>query len=730
LRAELEAELKHDRTLVEQPGEGVCLIDSRKRFTFANPAAHDIFGVPPGTLIGRSIFDFVPEGQVKTVSQESPGSRLCCRITCEWEIVRPDDTRRHVAVAATPQYDGAGKFAGTFGIFRDITDRRNADEAMREAKERAEQAQRDLERVNKQLELTLRHAEQLAEDAARASRAKSEFVANMSHEIRTPMNGIIGLIDLLLETELAGEQRQYASMVRASAETLLSIINDVLDFSKIEAERMEVESIPFSPRSVVEEICDLIALRAHAKGLSLVSSVDPCVPETALGDPVRLRQVLLNLAGNAIKFTPHGEVAVRVEAMPDPEADDSPEPVASPPTSFMLRFSVKDTGIGIPSEVLDSVFDAFTQADASTTRRYGGTGLGLAISRRLAVLMGGDIGVESRPQEGSRFWFTARVGAVGSEASAQPPVPARSRLRVLIAAPGGAVRASLVETLGSLGVPTVEAKDPEEIRRAIRQAHWQADPIGLALLDPELPGLDATGINFLMEDGALASARLVLLVPLGRTPETLPPGLRGCPILRTPVKRSSLVEMLSCAAGTSAPDGQEEGPTARSAGDATRAQEPAHHVNRAPSLRVLLAEDNPANQKVVVRYLKRAGHRVHVVDNGLAAVRVLQNEIFDLVLMDVQMPEMDGFAATGAIRDPRSGVLDPAVPIIALTAHAMRGDRELCLAHGMSDYLSKPFQDEELERVVALWAGRRHLAAPRRGAVDDGNPRDRGQRAA
>jgi two-component system, sensor histidine kinase and response regulator len=723
------------RNLIDQQGEGLGVVDSGERFTFANPAAHEIFGVPPGTLVGRSLLEFVPREQIESVHRQTRERRQGQRGAYEVEILRHDGTHRHLLVTATAQVAPSGEFVGTFGIFRDITDRRNAEEAMREAKEKAEQAQRDLEKLNKTLEATLHRAERLAEEASLASRAKSEFVANMSHEIRTPMNGIIGLTDLLLETDLTEGQREYAAVIRTSADTLLSIINDILDFSKVEAGRMEIESIPFSPRSVVEEICDLVALRAHAQGLSLVSSVDPRVPETVRGDPVRLRQVLLNLAGNAVKFTPHGEIAIRVEEMTEPGPNESSQRTTAAAASRTLRFSVRDTGIGIPSEVLGSVFQAFTQADASTTRRYGGTGLGLAISRRLAGLMGGDIGVESKPGEGSCFWFTARVLAAGTDAPAAASDSALAGQKILVADERGAVRASLAETLSSLGARTIEAKDPGEIRRAILEAKRSGDPIGAVLLDPELPCLGAEDIAFLTEGDARPPAGLIVLVPFGRAAESLPSVLRSCPVLQKPVKRGSLVEKLSAVPGLSAPDG-DLGPSAatpakRPATEAiSQASEPGSPGSRPPALSILLAEDNPVNQKVAVRYLERAGHRVRVVVNGLEAVRLLQREIFDLVLMDVQMPEMDGLAATGAIRDRRSGVLDPAVPVIALTAHAMTGDRERCLSHGMSDYLSKPVQREELERVIAFWAGRRHVPAQGSGAAGDGTPGEREKRAA
>jgi PAS domain S-box-containing protein len=683
------------RTLVDQQGEGLGVVDENEVFTFCNPAAHEIFGVAPGALVGRSVLEFIATDRAATIRDETAGRRQGLRSTYETEIRRPDGSHRHLLVTATPQYDESGRFCGTFGIFRDITARREAEEEMRAAKERAEQAQRQLEQANDRLETALRAAERLADEAASASRAKSAFVANMSHEIRTPMNGILGMTEMLLETELDAEQRDYAKTVRQSADSLLTIINDILDFSKIEAGRIELESVPFSPRAVVEEVSDLLALRAHAKGLTLVSSADPRVPETVMGDPVRVRQVLMNLAGNAVKFTSEGEVRIRLEFLPGSRPFSEPGGRAAQPFRT-IRFVVEDTGIGIPEEMRESIFQAFTQADPSYTRRYGGTGLGLTISRQLTLLMGGAIGIEGGREGGSLFWFTTQVQAVDASGPSSSP-PLERPLRVLVADRSPAMRSSLVESLQFLGALPVESTGAHEVLHALRMARDGCGDLDLVLLDPELSAFGGAEFTEFLVRAKTAEPRVCTLVPLGRTTEALPAALRGCPTVQKPVKLGALVELLQTTVRGAVPPG-------------------AAAVERAAAgpvrpLRVLLAEDNVVNQKVAVRFLERAGHRVHVAANGRLAVTALENEVFDLVLMDVQMPELDGLEATREIRDPRSAVLDHGVPIIAMTAHAMKGDRERCLAAGMNDYLTKPVQREFLAEILARWGGQGNAGA-------------------
>ena len=590
----------------------------------------------------------------------------------EWTYIRKDGSRVTVHLSVTARRDPDGSLIGFLGIAVDASEQKAAEIMLRRAKEAAEAA----------------------------NQAKSDFLANMSHEIRTPMAGIMGMTELALDTDLSPEQRDYLKMVKSSADSLMSVINDILDFSKIEAGRLDLEAVEFGLRDTLADVLKPLGLRAAAKGLELAFHVAPDVPDALIGDPVRLRQVLLNLAGNAIKFTGQGEVVVRVSCATcgiPAEADRQRSVVE-------LLFSVQDSGIGIPRNKVSLIFDPFMQADTSTTRKYGGTGLGLTISARLVEMMGGCVWAESEVGTGSTFLFTLPLPIAASSEAAPAPQPAElSGLRALIVDDNATNRWILAEMLTGWDMKPAAVPSAQAALDELEAAAAAGSPYAVLILDacmPEMDGFDLA--RALRRRPQLAPAALMMLSSADRQGDAARCRELGVPLYLTkPVKQSDLQAALQKLLGR---DGAVVGP------DSVELPRPSEQP-----LNILLAEDNLVNQRLAVGLLTKQGHRVIVVDNGAAAVRAVVKETFDVILMDVQMPEMGGFEATAAIRELEKGT-GRRVPILAITARAMKGDREECLKAGMDGYLSKPVQSAHLYQAIAnVLSSTPQAAAPDRG---------------
>src|SRR5438445_6755612 len=634
--------------LIASTPVAIAVLDGERLIRSVNPAFETLFGYSAAEAIGSYIDRLiVPQGLGAEATDLEARARRGEIVRVEVERAHKDG--RHIAVRLSAAAVKAAADGALGALYEDISDRRAAETAMRAARDLAE----------------------------RVAQARSAFLANMSHEIRTPMNAVLGFVELVLDTELAPEQRRALELVRSSSEALLTILNDILDYSKIEAEHLELESIPFDLPKVVHATATLLAVRAREKHLELTVDVPPDVPHMVRGDPTRVRQVLMNLIGNAIKFTEQGEV------------DVSAAVVGYHDDRTSVRFRVRDTGIGISDEQLATIFDEFTQADASMTRRYGGTGLGLAISRKLVALMGGQLSVTSEVGRGTEFSFTLRLPVERSAAAATPGRAASlGGRRLLVVDDNETNRRILRDMLGAEGVAVQEAHRADTGLEALRRAATAGTAFDLAILDAQMPDQDgfelATAIR---ADPQLARTRLLILTSAGQRGDGERCRQLGIQAYLTkPIARADLIEAVGTVlAGAPSAAGGAELVTRHSIAESRH------------TLRILLAEDNLVNQQVATAMLLKRGHQVDVVANGREAVDAVRARRYDAVLMDIQMPEMDGFAAADAIRALPQG---RALPIIALTAHALSGERERCLSAGMSCYLAKPFKAHELSALV------------------------------
>jgi PAS domain S-box-containing protein len=658
------------RGTFENAAVGIAHVDALGRCLRANQKLCEIMGYSDVELVGRTVPEVThPDDLAPNLALFDPLMRgELSTFAMEKRFFRKNGAIVWTYLNVSLQRDAAGQPAYAIVMVQDISEFKRLESELLRAKETAEAA----------------------------NRAKDEFLANVSHEIRTPMNAILGMTDLALDTLLSEDQRQYLKTVKSAAGNLLGIINDLLDFSKIEAGKLELDPAEFSLRAAVGDTLRTLALRAHRKGLELISQVHPDVPDALIGDAGRLRQVLLNLVGNAIKFTEQGEVVVQVEAAGVPMSDGEVE----------LQFTVSDTGIGIPSDKQETIFRAFEQEDSSTTRKYGGTGLGLTIAARLVDLMAGKITVESQPGRGSTFTFTARFAR-----QSHPPEPVAARppallhnLRVLIVDDNATNRHILEEWLRGWRLDPAAVGDGLTALDALWDAVTLGRPYAVVLLDARMPDTDGLALAAKIRKRAELSATRIILLTSGDRPGDVSRSreLRIDAHLLKPVQQDELLETIYRAISR---EGGEAPARPRSAVEAAQTSSPT-----AAPLRILVAEDNEFNVQLLEQLLRRRGHHVRLANNGREALAMTENGLFDLLLLDVNMPELDGFQVVRAVRE-REEISREHLPVIALTARSKKDDRDRCLAAGMDDYLSKPVQAADLWAAIDRAAAVRPRAA-------------------
>ncbi len=668
------------RLISETLPVGIFETDASGECLYTNTSWQEIFGV---SLIESVVVDWReflhPDDRESVSEQWSQTLTNLKAFSKDCRIINSKGEERWIHLRSSPVFSDAGtRYTGTV---MDITDRKHAEVELKRAKDAAEAA----------------------------SIAKSEFLANMSHEIRTPMNGVIGMTNLLLDTDLGKEQREFTETIQKSADSLMTVINDILDFSKIEAGKLELEIIDFDLRVTLEEVGELMGLKAYEKGLEFATIINHEVPSLLRGDPGRLRQILINLVGNAVKFTDVGEVTLKA-LLEDEDAHQA-----------LIRFSVSDTGIGISEKKMNRLFESFSQVDGSTSRKYGGTGLGLAICKQLTELMGGSIGVDSKESEGSTFWFTVALEKQRDiNDTLTVPEDIRKK-RILIVDDNAVNRQVLREQLKSWGCRYGEAFTGQQAIDELRRAHGMKDPFEIAIVDMQMPGIDGEELGRQIKvDPILATTVLIMVSSMGtRGDASRLKDIGFAAYLTKPIKQSQLYDCLGATAGMF-----KEKERSRDNAIITRYSLADDKKRR---VRILLAEDDPTNQKVALNILKKFGYWADAVSNGQEIFGALEKDPYDIVLMDIQMPVMDGYAATGRIRQleleylrvksnekdigdasvPRFPYLAQSkrIPIIAMTAHAMKGDREKCITAGMDDYTPKPINPQELLEKIEKWTG-------------------------
>jgi len=672
---ELGDALEFNRAVISEVGEGVVVYDPAFRYLEWNLFMEKMTGLKRGDLLGKVAFDAFP-------FLTDIGVDLLLKRALEGETVCSAD-RRHLNASTgesywfsatfSPYRDAEGKIIGVIGSFHDISELKSSEEKMAG--------------MNAELERQTVIVKELAAQSEMASYAKSEFLANMSHEIRTPINGVIGMTGLLLDTDLSDEQARYAETIRASGESLLCVINDILDFSKIEAGKLELEKLDFDLQGLLEDFADALAVRANAKGIELVCFASPETPRRLTGDPGRLRQILNNLGSNAVKFTQKGEVEISATL----ERETGEE--------AFLRFSVRDTGIGIPEEKRPFLFQKFSQVDVSVARNFGGTGLGLAISKQLSEMMGGGIGFESEEGKGSTFWFTARLAKQPGTEAEEIQRDLRD-VRILIADGNAASREAISRLLSSWGMRLAKAANGTEAFLAISQSMEEGDPFKIVLADLRIQGMSGVDLAMAVKsDKRLGEVRFALLAPLGARVGASQFDEAGVDaVMDKPLRQSELKETLLSLATGMPVHGR-----CLACGAAHRSLRELRGIFTGSGARILLAEDNLSNQQVALGILRKFGLNVDAVANGEEALKALKAIPYDLVFMDVQMPLLDGLETVRQIRDQHSKVINHSIPVVAMTANAMQGDRELCLEAGMDDYISKPLIPQELAGCVRKW---------------------------